>query len=914
MLEYIGTPEEANFIKLRLEAYERIDNQSDDCEMATRFIIENCMDIDRENAYRIIKLYVINHFRLDRKSASALKKFWDEKHEIESGISYTKNELKLSINREIEGISHEISLKMTYDNRKGFVENVWVNELLIDGKQISVPVHTYDEHIIESTKDYTAVARDFVNITRSEKIAHDLTTFLVYATHLPDEQASEIINDLMELAKSRAEEIARLDPKTNAEFERISTKENNIATDVDERISKFLDTSNESLFVNVNSDDIDEQDGVRVLLRNYTLSNNISKNIDLAKQFIRNHYADAPKADVIQVIEMYVKPYFRLDNKGVSFIKQSWNDIQKERRDAKKADEVKKREAKLSVDEDEAIEARRIAEETRAQNITIREKREKRISDLYDILKNKSGNSTVADIEAAKSEIKEKMMDTFWTIEGFNEKTGNMGHLSLKKLAIADYIQKAFNMVRFGGRIWWFDWNKSFYTYDSDDVLIHQEIVSIMNIVGDGDLYRYNGNVISDKAQIIDAASNVKVFTENPFNKYTGYINARNGVLKLDYENKSVTQLGKRPEFMFSYCIDTEYKPKAIDSEIHSMLGQNLGEVQRDLFYQMAAIAIRDTDPKLIPSKIAYLFIGPRNTGKNVVMSVLDDFFGKAIVSRIPLIEIAENKFVKPLLEGKVINLDDELPEHLPLTESREIKSLTGGKFHTLEPKNVKPYSGIITALMVFAGNQFPKCNISRNDSAFWDRWEIFNFDKEQHKVDENYLNKLLTLDNLSGFFNRVIDHLFFIHDNPIKRKQGLYDTYDEWLHSASTVYRFYYDMTIKVDERMEYPKDEFFKYYHDWCEAVNIPIENRAANLQEFGRELAQTCHVKEGRMGTGERQYTYRMFRRYESGQLAYSLMKEEPTMHVSMPDDDEMEIPEEVWTIDEDGFPVKEYIYKK
>jgi phage/plasmid-associated DNA primase len=77
-----------------------------------------------------------------------------------------------------------------------------------------------------------------------------------------------------------------------------------------------------------------------------------------------------------------------------------------------------------------------------------------------------------------------------------------------------------------------------------------------------------------------------------------------------------------------------------------------------------------------------------------------------------------------------------------------------------LEPKNVKPYSGVITALLVFAGNQFPKCSISKSDSAFWDRWEIITFDKEQHKVDEDFLIKLLTPDNLSGFFNRVIDKL----------------------------------------------------------------------------------------------------------------------------------------------------------
>jgi hypothetical protein len=135
------------------------------------------------------------------------------------------SELTISINKEFDGTSREISIKMSYDNRKGSVENVWVTELLIDGKQVDVPMHTYAELVAASTTDYTAIARDFVNITRSENTVHDLTTFLVHTTNLPEDQASGIINDLVELAKSRAKEIARLDPKTNAEFKRKEAKE-----------------------------------------------------------------------------------------------------------------------------------------------------------------------------------------------------------------------------------------------------------------------------------------------------------------------------------------------------------------------------------------------------------------------------------------------------------------------------------------------------------------------------------------------------------------------------------------------------------------------------------------------------------------------------------------------------------------
>src|SRR5665647_641030 len=510
-------------------------------------------------------------------------------------------------------------------------------------------------------------------------------------------------------------------------------------------------------------------------------------------------------------------------------MKTFWGDLQKKQTEARK--EAKK--VETAKEDEEAMKKKR--EDQREANRSIREKRDKHIEELYDILKNKSGKHTIEEIENAKTEIKNLMMPAFWDIEGLNVKTGNPGHLSLKKLPIADYIQKAFNLVKFGGRIWRYDWGKAFYTYDSDDVYIESEVAAIMDAVGDGDFYKYNGNSITDTGTITHLASlkdTKKVFTDNPFNKHTGYINAKNGVLHIDYKNRKVSLIGKKPEYMFSYCIDTEFHPEIVDTEIHRVLGENLGELQRDLIYQMAAIAIRDTDPKLIPSKIAYLFIGPRNTGKNVIMQILNDFFGSAIVSRIPLNEIAENKFVKPLLEGKVINLDDELPEQMPLTESREIKSLTGGKFHTLEPKNVKPYSGVITALLVFAGNQFPKCLISKNDTAFWDRWEIITFDKQQHKVNEDFLTQLLTPDNLSGFFNRVIDKLFEIHDHKIIRKKdlGIFETYNEWMYSSSTVYRFFQDMMVNSDDRMEYRKEEFFKYYNDWCEAMDIPRENRAA------------------------------------------------------------------------------------
>ena len=132
----------------------------------------------------------------------------------------------VSVNRD----GREISLKMSYDDRRGFIENVWIVELLLDGNSIIVPKHSYAEPITDTLEDSTAIARDFVNITHSKKMVSDLIGFLAYATNLSEAESSRVINELVEIAKGRSEEIARIDPKTDAEFRRTEVSAKAIET------------------------------------------------------------------------------------------------------------------------------------------------------------------------------------------------------------------------------------------------------------------------------------------------------------------------------------------------------------------------------------------------------------------------------------------------------------------------------------------------------------------------------------------------------------------------------------------------------------------------------------------------------------------------------------------------------------
>ena len=113
---------------------------------------------------------------------------------------------------------------------------------------------------------------------------------------------------------------------------------------------------------------------------------------------------------------------------------------------------------------------------------------------------------------------------------------------------------------------------------------------------------------------------------------------------------------------------------------------------------------------------------------------------------------------------------------------------------------------------------------------------------------------------------------LFDIHDHKITRRNNALTTYDAWQGSSNTVYRFFNEMTVPVDERVEYPKDEFFKYYNDWCDGLDIPLEERCKSLYQFDKDLSDSCRVKayELKEDGKKRNYIYRMYRKYDSNRF--------------------------------------------
>ena len=60
---------------------------------------------------------------------------------------------------------------------------------------------------------------------------------------------------------------------------------------------------------------------------------------------------------------------------------------------------------------------------------------------------------------------------------------GEKKALVLNKLAIVDYLTITHNLLRYGVKIWRYDWDDAYYVSDPDDIILKQTIADIQAAV-----------------------------------------------------------------------------------------------------------------------------------------------------------------------------------------------------------------------------------------------------------------------------------------------------------------------------------------------------------------------------------------------------------------------------------------------
>lgn len=244
-------------------------------------------------------------------------------------------------------------------------------------------------------------------------------------------------------------------------------------------------------------------------------------------------------------------------------------------------------------------------------------------------------------------------------------------------------------------------------------------------------------------------------------------INLSNGVLDIE----KMELIDRSSNFNFQEQIPIEYNKDA----------------KCPLFEKFINDVIPKGDKKLIQKwfgyhfvhdnrfKVFMLFLGVKNSGKSLMISILEKMIGNSNCTHFELRDFDDvATHAIPSLYGKIANTYADMSMKF-MKDAGKIKIITGNdristRFHHKEPFNFLPYAKITVST-----NKCPQVGQAIvYDDAYWNRCLILQFNTPNYGViDENLKNKIIN-NEMSGILNWALKGYKFVISEGFKEYPGM--------------------------------------------------------------------------------------------------------------------------------------------
>jgi phage/plasmid-associated DNA primase len=438
-----------------------------------------------------------------------------------------------------------------------------------------------------------------------------------------------------------------------------------------------------------------------------------------------------------------------------------------------------------------------------------------------------------------------------------NEKTGEVGATLFDCCKYSAYLADHFNIKYFKSIIYIYDVDKKIYKQNDNEINTH-----IRDSYTKWNVSKQLQSWLREINAHITSMGNEE---EYPFNVSQNKIPVTNGVIEINYDTKigydydSLSTIGpdfstiktpgrslKRhikllehgPEHLFTYKLSVIFNPDITQNHTRALLLQWVDNP--DCLLQIPAQALLQTQHGHSYKK-AHLLQGEPHAGKTSFITLLYKLFPQEFTEAIRLQQVCEDRFVGGNLEGKLLNMYDDL-EDLPLNTIEPFKTLTGSCTHGIERKYEKHYTGRVTAVHIFSCNYPPEYPEKvKRDTAFWERWEYIKF-LYSYPVDPNFYEKTYTDNLVASFFNAIILAMIEIKKNGLLVKSDVQEVMSNWSINSDPIYEFLlWGFGRNNDPRtpIHYSKNKLHEYYLDYCRKNNIPEYKTKASQKAFTTTL---------------------------------------------------------------------------
>ena len=380
----------------------------------------------------------------------------------------------------------------------------------------------------------------------------------------------------------------------------------------------------------------------------------------------------------------------------------------------------------------------------------------------------------------------------------------------------ANFLTNHFSIVYFNKTIYIYDDGLHYYRQQTNEIETHIRTTVIK--------YQVPGKLSSIIVELKTHITAMGSHTDYPFNNDTQTIPVENGIVKINYDTEEVSLLAHGPQHLFTYKLFVTYNPLVKNCKVIPLLKRMVEPENIKTLIQIPAQALLQMQTGHAYKK-AYLLQGEPHAGKTSYLKLLYMIFGDEFTTAISLQQLCEDRFVGGNLEGKLLNIYDDL-EDVALEVIDQFKTLTGDCRHGIERKYAIKYTGKVTAAHIFTCNYPPEYPEKvKRDAAFWARWEYIKF-PFTYAVNPNFYVEWYTDENLSSFFNLTLAAMLTIKKRGLLSNSDIQEVMMNWSINSDPMFDFisYAFEPFNGKSVNHYSKVKLHDLYLKWCRESDIP------------------------------------------------------------------------------------------
>jgi len=240
------------------------------------------------------------------------------------------------------------------------------------------------------------------------------------------------------------------------------------------------------------------------------------------------------------------------------------------------------------------------------------------------------------------------------------------------------------------------------------------------------------------------------------------------------------------------------------------------------------------------PFKLMFMELGPKDAGKTTFLKLFIYIIGERNISTISLQDLADYRFARAELWGKLANIYDDLPA--TQIKNLGILKMLSGESRIDAPVKFKQdiQSFVNTAKSIYTTNRLPFIR-DNDDEAFFSRWVITNYPNHFPRNDKFFSNLISDEKEIEGL---IVASLLALRDL-LARKFSFEDKTSEnmdlWQRQNNNVYAFVSDSvkagTYALNDKLKIEKEDIYNNYVNYCNETEVDAYTKTRFTQELQR-----------------------------------------------------------------------------